>query len=185
MPKPAISGQSPAVAFISIKARLFKVVTRNFYNSHIALVDSPNFNEHLGNAKRPIEASSCMILTRADVGRLIAVVKARRKSAIKEGAGKDRSELFDSGQQFDFMCWKEHGKGEKISGSFKYSMLKDGGIWYIHHLESVGPHSLTGGVLSPGELEHDDDSDHGHESDDGYETDESFKELRNMYSDDE
>jgi hypothetical protein len=185
MPKPAISGQSPGVAFTSIKAKLFKVVTRTFCNSHIALVDSPNFNKHLGNAKRPIAASSCMILTRADVSRLVAMVKARRKRPIQAGTHPDRSAILDSGQQFDFMCWGEHGKGEKVFGSFNYSMLREGGVWYIHHLESVGPHRLPGGSLSPSELEPGDESDGGHESDDGYETDESFNALRNMYSDDE
>jgi hypothetical protein len=46
--KRASSDLGPIEAFKNAKSRLFKVVTRNFYNAHVALVDSPNLPDARG-----------------------------------------------------------------------------------------------------------------------------------------
>src|SRR5215471_16427669 len=85
--KPKVSGQAPIEAFSTAKARLLRVVTKNFYNSHVALVDSPTYKTHLGNANRPKDASSCIMATRADVNRLVLIVNARREAGVESVSG--------------------------------------------------------------------------------------------------
>jgi hypothetical protein len=178
--KPKVSSQAPIEAFSTAKARLLRVVTKNFYNSHVALVDSPTYKTHLGNAKRPKEASSCIMATRADVNRLVSIVNARRMAGVESvsadaSGSKDKnlegSMFYDSGQYFEFVIWGASGKGNKVSASFTYSMLKVNNVWYMHHLESI---SVAGqspqAVLSLSELETGFESDHGYTSD--YEGDE-------------
>jgi hypothetical protein len=46
--KRASSDLGAIEAFKNAKSRLFKVVTRNFYNAHVASVDSPNLPDVRG-----------------------------------------------------------------------------------------------------------------------------------------
>jgi hypothetical protein len=167
-----VSGQSSIEAFSTAKTLLLRVVTTNFYNSHVALVDSPTYKAHLGNANRPIDASSCIMATRTDVNRLVSIVNARCKAGVQSRADNpDRSILYDSGQYFEFVTWDASGKGSKVSARFTYSMLRDKNRWHIHHLESI---SVAGhdpqAVLSPSELASGYESDQVYTSD--YEDDE-------------
>src|SRR5262245_18906382 len=153
--KPKVSGQAPIEAFSTTKARLLRVVTTNFYNSHVALVDSPTYKTHLGNANRPIDASSCIMATRADVNRLVSIVNARRKAGVESGDRcPDRSKGDDSGEYFELVTWGASGKGSTVSASFTYIMLREKNVWYMHHLDRTsvdaqGPQA----VPSPSELE--------------------------------
>lgn len=177
--KRANSGLGPIEAFKNAKARLFKVVTRNFYNSHIALVDSPAFNQKLGDAKREIDNSSCLILARPDVARLIAVIQARRDAGVQKGNSDERSRVYDSGQHFEIMCWGASGKGTRVNATFDYIMLKEKEKWYLHHLEGTTAIPTSGGVLSPSELE----SSASFEEDDPFDVEDegSFEGLRNLF----
>lgn len=177
--KRELFGLGPIEAFKNAKSRLFKVVTKTFYNSHIVLVHGPDFSEKLGNAKRSINNSSCLILTRADVARLVAMVRARRAAGVKIGNSKTSSCTYDSGQRFDIMCWGGSGKGERVNATFQYNMFLENATWYIHHLAGTRPAFTSGGLLSPSELDtfqEDDSFDYADE--------EEFDALRNLFPDD-
>jgi hypothetical protein len=164
-------GQSEGMT--NSKRKLFKVVTRNFYNSHIVLTDDPKYNEKLSTAKRDIDNSSCLILTQPDLARFVSMAKAQQKKASSGAKNPDRSKTYDSRQRFDFMCWQRTGKGQKVNATFEYVMLRDRGTWYIHHLESI--------ANSPAGIDDYDDLDE--ETSFDYESEEDYEDLRLLFGD--
>lgn len=135
----AKGGSSPdAAKHAATVARLKKLVTTNFHRSHVALTTNPNFTAELGNASRPIDSSTCLILTPADLARFESMVKARR-AKIVSGDHPNRSRIYTSEKIFKMMTWGPSGKGAVIDGTFSYSFLREneGGAWYVHHLEST------------------------------------------------
>lgn len=133
------SGSSPdAAKHAATVARLRKLVTSNFHRSHVALTTNPNFAAELGNASRPIDSSTCLILTPADLARFESMVKARR-AKIAVGEHPNRSRMYVSEKLFKMMTWGPSGKGTVINGTFSYSFLREneGRPWYVHHLDST------------------------------------------------
>lgn len=169
------SGSSPdAAKHAASVARLRRLVTNNFHGSHVALTTNPNFATKLGNASRPIDSSTCLILTPADLARFESMVKARRANGISGGGHANRSRIYAGEKIFKMMSWGASGKGEVINGTFSYSFLRenDGGPWYVHHLESTRvemSHMAESDVDSADELyfsSDEDDSDYYSDWDD-------------------
>lgn len=163
---------SPDTAkYASSVARLRRFVTGNFHTNHVALTNNPNFASKLGNASRPIDNSTCLILTPADLARFESMISAQRKKIVKSSARDDRSIIYKGEKIFKMMVWSSAGKGKIINGTFSYSYLRDGKTWYVHHLESTQAeisHVVESDSDSEGDLYF--SSDEG-DSDDGYESD--------------